>query len=40
MDRIPIPYVKEDEVLAEDLRLVVGLDTQSLFRVERSETFR
>src|ERR1700730_9352157 len=40
VDRIPIPYVKEDEALAEDLRLVVGLDAQSLFRVERSETFR
>jgi hypothetical protein len=40
MDRIPIPYVKEDEALAEDLRLVVGLDAQSLFCVERSETFR
>jgi hypothetical protein len=39
MDRIPIPYVKEDEALAEELRLVVRLDAQSLFRVERSETF-
>jgi hypothetical protein len=39
MDRIPIPYVKGDEALAEDLRLVVRLDAQSLFRVERSETF-
>jgi hypothetical protein len=38
MDRIPIPYVKEDEALAEDLRLVVRLDAQSLSRVERSET--
>src|SRR3977135_3929569 len=40
MDRIPIRYMKEDEALAEDLRLAVGLDAQSLFRVERSETFR
>jgi hypothetical protein len=39
MERIPIPYVKEDEALAEDLRLVVRLDAQSLFREERSETF-
>jgi hypothetical protein len=39
MDRIPIPYVKEEEALAEDLRLVVRLDAQSLSRVERSETF-
>src|SRR6267143_5143508 len=39
MDRIPIPYVKGEEVLAEDLRLVVRLDAQSLSRVERSETF-
>src|ERR1700681_2282364 len=39
MDRIPIPYVKEDEALAENLRLVVRLDAQSLSRVERSETF-
>src|ERR1700757_36165 len=39
MDRIPIPYVKEEEALAEDLRLVVRLDGQSLSRVERSETF-
>jgi hypothetical protein len=38
-DRIPIPYVKEEEALAEDLRLVVRLDAQSLSRVERSETF-
>jgi hypothetical protein len=26
MDRIPVPYVKEEEALAEDLRLVVRLD--------------
>jgi hypothetical protein len=39
MDRIPIPYVKEEEALAEDLRLLVRLDAQSLSRVERSETF-
>ena len=39
MDRIPIPYVKGEEALAEDLRLVVRLDAQSLSRVERSETF-
>src|ERR1700746_4041302 len=39
MDRIPIPYVKEEEALAEDLRLVVRLDAQSLSRVERPETF-
>src|SRR2546430_17454969 len=39
MDGIPIPYVKGEEVLAEDLRLVVRLDAQSLSRVERSETF-
>ena len=39
MDRIPVPYVKGEEALAEDLRLVVRLDAQSLSRVERSETF-
>src|ERR1700686_877456 len=39
MDRIPIPYVKGEEALAEDFRLVVRLDAQSLSRVERSETF-
>jgi len=39
MDRIPVLYVKEDEALAEDLRLVVRLDGQSLSGVERSETF-
>jgi hypothetical protein len=39
MDRIPIPYVKGEEALAEDLRPVVRLDAQSLSRVERSETF-
>src|ERR1700730_15999468 len=39
MDRIPIPYVKGEEALAEDLRPVVRLDAQSLPRVERSETF-
>src|ERR1019366_6598149 len=39
MDRIPVLYVKGDEALAEDLRLVVRLDTQSLSRLERSETF-
>ena len=38
MDRIPIPYVKGEEALAEDLCLVVRLDTQSLSRMERSET--
>src|SRR5665811_256488 len=39
MDRIPVLYVKGDEALAEDLRLVVRLDTQSLSRVEWSEAF-
>src|SRR5258705_339655 len=39
MDRIPIPYVKGEEALAEDLRLLVRLDAQSQSRVERSETF-
>src|SRR3979490_2438523 len=39
MDRIPVLYVKGEEVFAEDLRLVVRLDAQSLSRVERSETF-
>src|SRR6266436_4173994 len=39
MDRIPALYVKGEEVLAEDLRLLVRLDAQSLSRVERSETF-
>jgi hypothetical protein len=38
MDRIPVLYVKREEALAEDLCLVVRLDTQSLSRVERSET--
>src|SRR4030081_43121 len=39
MDRIPALYVKGEEALAEDLRLLVRLDAQSLSRVERSETF-
>jgi hypothetical protein len=39
MDRIPVLYVKGEQALAEDLRLVVRLDTQSLSRVEQSETF-
>src|SRR6202171_5783104 len=39
MDRIPIPYVKEDEALAKDLCFVVRLDPQSLSCVERPETF-
>src|SRR3981081_4121123 len=39
MDRIPALYVKGEEALAEDLRLLVCLDAQSLSRVERSETF-
>src|SRR5665811_782813 len=39
MDRIPVLYVKGEKALAEDLRLVVRLDAQSLSRVERSETF-
>src|ERR1019366_4971300 len=39
MDRIPVLYVKGEQAFAEDLRLVVGLDTQSLSRAERSETF-
>src|SRR5258708_15154228 len=39
MDRIPIPYVKGEEALAEYLCLLVRLDAQSLSRVERSETF-
>jgi hypothetical protein len=30
MDRIPVLYVKEEETLAEDLRLVVRLDPQTL----------
>src|SRR5438067_4991696 len=38
MDRIPIPDVKGEEAVAEDLCLVVRLDTQSLSRMERSET--
>src|ERR1700682_2184348 len=39
MDQIPALYVKGEEALAEDLRLLVRLDAQSLSRVERSETF-
>src|SRR5450759_4991452 len=39
MDRIPVLYMKGDEALAEDLRLVVRLDTQSLSHVEWSEAF-
>src|SRR4030081_1643573 len=39
LDRIPALYVKGEEALAEDLRLLVRLDAQSLSRVERSETF-
>src|SRR4051794_40220656 len=38
MDRIPIPYVKREEALAENLCLAVRLDTKSLSRMERSET--
>src|SRR5712664_700262 len=38
MDRIPALYVKGEEALAEDLRLLVRLDAQSLSRVERFET--
>jgi hypothetical protein len=38
MDRIPVHYVKGEEAVAEDLCLVVRLDTQSLSRLERSET--
>ena len=38
MDRIPVHYVKGEEALAEDLCLVVRLDTQSMSRMERSET--
>src|SRR5947208_5723885 len=38
MDRIPVHYVKGEEALAEDLCLVVRLNTQSLSRMERSET--
>src|SRR5256885_14173067 len=38
MDRIPVLYVKGEEALAEDLCLVVRLDTQSLSRMQRSET--
>src|SRR6266576_1767970 len=38
MDRIPILYVKGEEAVAEDLRLVVSLDPQSLSRMERSKT--
>src|SRR4029077_8844008 len=39
MDRIPVLDVKGEQAFAEDLRRVVRLDTQSLSRVERSETF-
>ncbi|GAA0003779.1 hypothetical protein BDS110ZK4_81460 [Bradyrhizobium diazoefficiens] len=38
MDWIPAPYVKGEEASAEDLCLVVRLDTQSLSGMERSET--
>jgi len=38
MYRIPVRYVKGEEALAEDLCLVVRLDTQSLSRMERSDT--
>src|ERR1700722_9800186 len=39
MDRIPVLYVKGEQAFAEDLRLVVPLDTHSLSCAERSETF-
>src|SRR5450759_5052909 len=39
MDRMPILYVKGEQTFAEDFRLMVRLDTQSLSRTERSETF-
>src|SRR5271157_5217510 len=38
MDRIPVLDVKEVDALAEDLRLVVRLDSKSQSRVQRSET--
>src|ERR1700738_2582431 len=38
MDRIPVLYMKGEEALAEDLCLEARLDTQSLSRMERSET--
>src|ERR1700687_3705520 len=38
LDRIPGLYVKGEDAMAEDLCLVVRLDTQSLSRLERSET--
>jgi hypothetical protein len=39
MERIPIPYVKGDEALADDLLLVVRLDSQSQSCVVRPKTF-
>src|SRR4029077_15429709 len=39
MDRIPVLDVNGEQAFAEDLVRVVRLDTQSLSRVERSETF-
>jgi hypothetical protein len=38
MDRIPILDVKESQAMAERLRFVIGLDSQSLSGVDRSET--
>src|ERR1700692_4716655 len=39
MDRIPVLYVKGEQAFAEDLRLVVPLDSHSFPYAERSETF-
>ena len=38
MDRIPILDVKESQALAEHLRFVIGLDSQSLLRMNAFET--
>src|SRR5947209_9191119 len=38
MDRIPVRDVKGEKALAEDLCLMIRLDSQSLFRMKRSET--
>src|ERR1035437_5123406 len=38
MDRIPVFYVKEIDALTENLRFMVRFDSQSLPRVQPSET--
>ena len=40
VDRVPVLDVKEIEALAKDLRLVRGLDTEALARMQASQPTR